>query len=232
MAFQFALTANTMQIAELQYAAAAAIQFTGFSSCIGVIGQITGQNQVFGVHVPLITGAGEMFAASDVAAIQAVLQTLNANPATVMVIGQLSVWEASNPAGYAAVLTAWPAAYPLAQGVYGATLDPQGDLEITTMAVAAVIPLQVIAARDAAVAATPPTQLQAEATQQQALQEASSQAAASAAQIAAQGAEAGTETSGVANNLAAQSSAQAALAAQIQAEQAEEQSDTQGSAYQ
>ncbi|MET0752492.1 MAG: hypothetical protein ABWZ66_03935 [Pyrinomonadaceae bacterium] len=91
MAYVLAPAANVMAIAEREFGAAAEIRFTGFSSCIGVIARQG--NNVTGVHLSMMAPDETWFnvqaAADTVAALGGYHQ--------VVVIGQLQMWEDTQP---------------------------------------------------------------------------------------------------------------------------------------
>ncbi|MEW6734679.1 MAG: hypothetical protein AB1489_25365 [Acidobacteriota bacterium] len=125
--------ANVMQIAECEWGVAQTIQFTRFTSCIGVLAKVTGVNSVIGIHLVLIDGQGNQFTAGDVATVTQVLNAQNYDANTVLIIGQIAVWQESANAAYNALVTALnpQETYPLANGTYGATVTAGGQIELT-----------------------------------------------------------------------------------------------------
>jgi hypothetical protein len=114
---------DPMAIAEREIGVAAEIQFTAFTSCIGVVVLLNGN--LTAVHLALTAADGGAF---DAAAANVVLAALPAGYTSSIVIGSIPYWE--NPANGAAVgyaaLTAGlinSTLYPLADGTYGAEID-------------------------------------------------------------------------------------------------------------
>lgn len=125
--------ANVMAIAEREWGVAQTIQFTPFTSCIGVLAKVKGQIQVIGVHLGLYDGQSNPFTAEVVTLIKSVLTNRNYDPATVIIIGQIAVWEKSAAVPYQTLLTTLSPVntYPLANGTYGATINTDGQIELT-----------------------------------------------------------------------------------------------------
>ncbi len=121
---------DPMAIAERQIGAAAVIQFTPFTSCIGVI-TLSGDT-LTAVHLALTAADGGPF---DPAAAAVVLAALPDKYTSSVVIGSIAYWK--NPvngasAGYAALVDGLvnPALYPLADGAYGARIE-DGAIQLT-----------------------------------------------------------------------------------------------------
>ena len=109
------------------------VQFTAFTSCIGICARDNTGAQVIGIHLSVRDQDGALFAAGDVATVTAILQNWNYDIDTVIVLGQISVWQASVPVAYQALLDALgdPPTYPFADGQYGAGLNQDNVLEPT-----------------------------------------------------------------------------------------------------
>ncbi|HET7230835.1 MAG TPA: hypothetical protein VFJ16_12575 [Longimicrobium sp.] len=124
--------ANVMAIAECEWGTAGTIQFTQFTSCIGVLAKVAGANNVTGIHLVLIDGNGNSFSAADVPTVTGVLAAQGYDNTTCTIIGQISAWQASAPGAYDALVAALnnPQTYPLADGTYGATIT-NGAIELT-----------------------------------------------------------------------------------------------------
>ncbi len=204
MTYTLSQAANSMAIAEYEYATGAAIQFTAFNSCAGVVAKVAGGGQVLGVHLVAVTNdpAGGDFSATDGATVMATLLNLNYDPASVTIIGQ---WNCFTMAALAAI---GPATFePAEQGTFGATLV-NGDIVFNAVAAAPVVapmpaaapaPAPVAPAAPAANAApNAPNDLPADAqgaqAQIQATEAADAQMAAQAAQALAGAAVAGAAT--------------------------------------
>lgn len=111
------------------------VQFTAFSSCIGICARNENGSKVVGVHLSVLDGAGHPFAASDAATVVAILRGWGYDRLTAFVIGQTSVWQATAPAAYQALLTALgqPKVYSYGDGRYGAGLN-QANVLVPTFA--------------------------------------------------------------------------------------------------
>ncbi|MBT2750199.1 MULTISPECIES: hypothetical protein [unclassified Lysobacter] len=127
---------NALAIAECQWAAAAnvpsvggdtqpTIQFTGFSSCIGIAARNNNGTDVIGIHLAIDAADGTRFGVGDVATVTSVLQGWNYDPLTVFVIGQISTWKGTIPAAFDALIAALgnPRQFAYGDGVYGAGLN-------------------------------------------------------------------------------------------------------------
>ena len=125
--------ANSMAIAEREWGVGQTIQFTHFTSCIGVLAKVKGQNEVIGVHLVLIDNQSNPFTAEVVTLINSVLTSRNYDPATVIIIGQIAYWEKSATVPYQTLLNTLPpvSTYQLGDGTYGATVNTAGQIELT-----------------------------------------------------------------------------------------------------
>jgi hypothetical protein len=83
-----------MAIAEQQYGTAATVQFTQFTSCIGLLGYNGGQ--VTGVHLVMVSNDDTVF---DNQAADLAVQALGVYT-SVVVIGETDLWEANVGAAY------------------------------------------------------------------------------------------------------------------------------------
>lgn len=101
------------------------VQFTAFSSCIGICARNQAGARVIGIHLSVADGEGDLFAVNDVPQVSEILQSWGYDPATVFVIGQVAVWQESIPAAYQALLTSLgqPQVYSYGDGQYGAGLN-------------------------------------------------------------------------------------------------------------
>lgn len=129
--------ANAMAIAEREYGSAQnAIQFTAFTSCIGVV-SMTG-NVITGVHLSISDQNGQLF--TD-ATVPLVMAALGADYTDAFIIGRIAFWE--NPENgvsqaYDKLVQQVRAGaqlqnfntYPLGDGTYGADIQ-QGRLSPT-----------------------------------------------------------------------------------------------------
>ncbi|ALN89032.1 hypothetical protein [Lysobacter gummosus] len=127
---------NALAIAERQWAAAAnvasagddtqpTIQFTGFSSCIGIAARNNDGTDVIGIHLAIDAADGTRFSGGDVATVINVLQAWDYDPLTTMVIGQISTWQGTIPAAFDQLIAALgnPRQFAYGDGVYGAGLN-------------------------------------------------------------------------------------------------------------
>jgi len=144
MAYQIEPCTTPLEIPERRWSANAnvapvgdetqpTVQFSAFSSCIGICARNNDGTEVIGIHLSVADQDGTLFASDDVATVTAILQDWNYDIDTVIVLGQISVWEASAPAAYQALLDALgdPQTYPFANGQYGAGLNDGDVLEPT-----------------------------------------------------------------------------------------------------
>ena len=134
MAYQFSLSANPLAIAEQEYATAATVQFTAFTSCIGVIAKKG--PMLTGVHLVMTAPDGTLF--NQNAATRLMYEVLGNQYDRVCIIGCVDLWR--NPQNN--VLAAFQKlesmirslqvvqTYNFAAGTYGATIDGN-DIEIT-----------------------------------------------------------------------------------------------------
>lgn len=109
------------------------VQFTAFSSCIGICARNNDGTEVIGIHLSLYDRDGTLFASADVATVTTILQDWNYDIDTVIVLGQTSAWQASAPQAYQDLLAALdnPDVYPFGDGQYGAGLNDGDVLEPT-----------------------------------------------------------------------------------------------------
>lgn len=133
MPYSLSPARNAMAIAECEFSAAQTIQFTPFSSCIGVLARVQNQLHVVGIHLVLVDAQGNHFSANDVQTVVQTLTAANYDLNNVLIIGQIAYWEKSAPAAYQALVQALAPrdTYPLSDGIYGATVDQNGDIELT-----------------------------------------------------------------------------------------------------
>lgn len=106
------------------------VQFTAFSSCIGICARNENGARVIGLHLSVTDDQGNVFAVNDVPQVSEILQTWGYDPNTAFVIGQTEVWQESIPQAYQALLTSLgsPQAYSYGDGTYGAGLNPANVL--------------------------------------------------------------------------------------------------------
>ncbi|SDZ22473.1 hypothetical protein SAMN04487939_12459 [Lysobacter sp. yr284] len=109
------------------------VQFTPFSSCIGICARNNTGTQVIGIHLSVRDQNGALFSSGDVATVTGILQNWNYDIDTVIVLGQTSAWEGSVPQAYQDLLAALddPAVYSFGDGQYGAGLNDGDVLEPT-----------------------------------------------------------------------------------------------------
>ncbi|MFK3648465.1 hypothetical protein ACI2IY_08480 [Lysobacter enzymogenes] len=106
------------------------IQFTPFTSCIGVCARNDAGSRIIGIHLSVADDQGNVFAVNDVPTVAQILASWGYNPASVFVIGQIAVWQESVPQAYQALLATLgnPPVYSYGDGQYGAGLDTNGAL--------------------------------------------------------------------------------------------------------
>jgi len=134
MTYQFTQAADAMAIAEQGYATAAAIKFTGFTSCIGVIAKRGGL--LTGAHLVLNAPDGTKF--NQNAATRLIYEVLGNQYDKIWIIGCVDIWR--TPAN--GVLAAYEKLtsmirslevvqhYNFADGTYGAQIEDD-DIDIT-----------------------------------------------------------------------------------------------------
>lgn len=132
MPYTLTQAADNMAIAECQWGCAGTLQFTKFTSCIGVLAKVAGADRVIGIHLVMVDANGNTFSAGDVDLVTTVLTDQGYDNTTCTIIGQITYWTQSNNAAYTALFNALnnPATYQLADGVYGATISG-GAIELT-----------------------------------------------------------------------------------------------------
>ncbi|HEU0014779.1 MAG TPA: hypothetical protein VFQ45_13920 [Longimicrobium sp.] len=132
MPYTLSQAANPMAIAECEWGTAGTIQFTAFTSCLGVVAKVTGQNNVIGIHLVMVDGHGNTFGTGDVARVTGVLANQHYDNTTCHVIGATGFWQHSASAAYNALIAALnhPTVYTFGDGTYGATITG-GAVEIT-----------------------------------------------------------------------------------------------------
>ena len=101
------------------------VQFTAFTSCIGICARNDAGSRVIGIHLSVADDQGNVFAVNNVPQVSEILQSWGYNPATVFVIGQVAVWQESIPQAYQALLTTLgnPQVYSYGDGQYGGGLN-------------------------------------------------------------------------------------------------------------
>lgn len=106
------------------------VQFSAFTSCIGICARNAAGTQVIGIHLSAIDQDGTPFAVADVATVVGILTNWGYDPTSTFVIGLIDIWQ-SDPTlapAYGALLAALngPQQYPRDDGVYGAGIDNTG----------------------------------------------------------------------------------------------------------
>jgi hypothetical protein len=133
MAYTLSEASNRLSIKEQEYASAAEIKFTMFTSCIGVIAKKGGT--LTAVHLVMKSRDDSLF---DSTAAANVLALLPKSPDAVTIFGCCSLWE--NPqnnvlAGFQKLTGSLSSVtkyqqYTFGEGEYGAQIDGS-DIEIT-----------------------------------------------------------------------------------------------------
>lgn len=135
-------TRNPLAIAERQSAQALdvppseegetrpTVQFTTFTSCIGIVARNRAATSVIGVHLAIFDG-DTRFTAADVPIVIASLGDYD--PSKVIVFGQISAWQASVGPAYDALLAELPQSqqHRFGDGQYGAGINEANELEVT-----------------------------------------------------------------------------------------------------
>jgi hypothetical protein len=133
MAYTFSAAADATKIKEQEYASAAAIKFTKFTSCIGVIAKKGGT--LTAVHLVMKASDDTLF---DAGAATAAIALIPAKPDAVTIFGCISLWE--NPsnnvqAAFQKLTGAFSSLskyqqYTFGQGEFGAEISGD-DIDIT-----------------------------------------------------------------------------------------------------
>jgi len=121
MTYALVQTQNADAVAEHQYATADEVQFTYFDTCIGLAG-IMQAGGVFGAHLVMNGGT---FSAGDAGEVAAVIQTLQYQPGSLMLIGQTGTWQRDCAAGFDALVDALAVAniHPFTEGMFRVYVD-------------------------------------------------------------------------------------------------------------
>lgn len=129
--------ANVNAIREWEYGWGPTVQFTGFSSCIGVLGKIKYQEgtHVIGVHLAIHDSNDNQVTVQDIRQIKWLLERYGYVRNSGIVIGQISVWANSHADGLNQLkkdlgIVGEGRLFQLAQGTYGGEID-DGDVNIT-----------------------------------------------------------------------------------------------------
>lgn len=135
MPYHIVQAPDVLAIPEEQFGVAQTIQFTKFTSCIGVLAKVKGANQVIGIHLVMV-GLDGSFNDGGVNAVMAVLNANNYDPTTAIILGQIAYWQTPSngvSASYQQLVNQLRPVqtYQLADGYYGATVDANGDIELT-----------------------------------------------------------------------------------------------------
>jgi hypothetical protein len=119
MAYIFSQAGNALGIAEQEYAAAAEVRFSTFTSCIGLVARAEGE--LTGVHLVMLSNDGSVF---DNAAADAAVNLLG-NYQQVVVIGQAGMWDDNINAAYQHLLGNLnnPIIIDVNDGIYGGIVD-------------------------------------------------------------------------------------------------------------
>lgn len=101
------------------------VQFTAFSSCIGICARNETGSRVIGIHLSVADDQGNVFAVNNVPQVSEILQSWGYAPGSVFVIGQVAVWEQSAQQAYQALLATLgqPQVYSYGDGQYGGGLN-------------------------------------------------------------------------------------------------------------
>jgi len=92
MPYTLSQAANIQAITEREWGVGPLIRFTTFTSCIGVVAKVTGQNQVIGIHLGIRDAEDNCFSADDVTLVTGVLNTQQFDPSTVKIFGTTDAW--------------------------------------------------------------------------------------------------------------------------------------------
>jgi hypothetical protein len=127
-------TAAPLTIAEREYAIGPTVQFTQFTSCIGILSKIKGQDNLIGIHLSIFDQHDNKFEVQTAEKVQQLLQINNCDESTTIIIGQISAWERSNNVPFKSLIyllnVPEERQYSLDDGNYGGTID-EGTIGLT-----------------------------------------------------------------------------------------------------
>jgi hypothetical protein len=123
---------DVMNIAECQYGVSEVIQFTKFTSCIGVFAKVKNETKVIGIHLVMVNDASDEFTEKSVKEVVRVLNEQDYDAAKVIIIGRIDYWKTSVEVAYSALVKEIKPTkeFSFGDGVYGATVDSNEDIEI------------------------------------------------------------------------------------------------------
>jgi precorrin-3B methylase len=127
-------TAAPLTIQEAEYAIAPTVQFTQFTSCIGILSKIRGQDNLIGIHLVIHDQQDNKFNIVTAAQVRELLEIHNCDQSTTKIIGQIRVWRDSNEKAFERLVDLLDVPeerqYPLDDGSYGGTIE-DGEIELT-----------------------------------------------------------------------------------------------------
>ncbi|KUI98904.1 hypothetical protein [Vibrio sp. MEBiC08052] len=134
MSYTLTETSDVMKIKEQEYSSAGKVQFTAFTSCIGILAKKKDKSEVIGIHLVMMSKDEEWFDKTAAQTVKNCLTTENYDSSDVLLIGCLSLWESDDrtKAGYAELkkLIQPTHEYQLADGIYGGEIE-SGKVELT-----------------------------------------------------------------------------------------------------
>lgn len=117
------LAQNPDNIEESQYGTAPEVIFSPITSCI-LIAARSGEENVSGIHLVMVQRDDEPFSVADVSVVTGVLGGLAVDPSSIVVFGQISMWQDNVGAAFDALIEAlgFPPTTDLNDGTYGARI--------------------------------------------------------------------------------------------------------------
>ena len=98
-------TSNVLNIAEQEYGAGSPIQTSVLTSCIVVVGRVTNQSKVLGIHLVLFGNGGGAFDDAAADEVGRILDAQGVPRNQGCMVGQTDFWGPGQPPGYNRLLT-------------------------------------------------------------------------------------------------------------------------------
>jgi precorrin-3B methylase len=127
-------TAAPLAIEEREYAIGPTVQFTQFTSCIGILSKIKGQDNLIGIHLSIFDRQNNKFNIVTAAQVRELLEINNCDESTTKIIGHIGAWERSNGFALDRLITLLGVPeerqYRFGDGSYGGHIENDGTIEI------------------------------------------------------------------------------------------------------
>lgn len=135
MMYHLTQTGAPLTIEEAEYAIGETVQFTKFTSCIGILSKIKGQQNLMGIHLVIVDQGGNKFNIVTAAQVRELLEIENCDQSTTAIIGQISAWKASIRPAFERLVDLLDVPeerqYQLGDGSYGGKIGENGTIEIS-----------------------------------------------------------------------------------------------------